>query len=116
MNKALITLVSGIMLLAFATTARSHDVVDVNGKPIGTHKHVWQQQAYGKDYRQGHSVNGPQGSITTWAPNTYRGYNAGSAVRFARPVPISERPKAGDNIPALKSGSKITYGQRNQRG
>jgi len=55
MNKILITLVSGMILLAFSTTARSHDVVDANGRPSTTHKHVWRQQAYGKDYRQGHS-------------------------------------------------------------
>ena len=105
MKKAIITIVSGMMLLAFTTTARSHDVVDSNGRPVNTHKHVWRQQTYGKDYRQGHSVQGRQGSITTWSPNTYRGYNAGSSVRFARPVPISQRPKAGENIPAMKSGN-----------
>jgi len=115
MNKALIALVSAMMLLVIAPAARSHDIVGVNGKPINTHQHVWRQQAYGKDYRQGHSVAGPRGSITTWSPNTYRGYNAGSAVRFARPVPLSQRPKAGDNTPILKSGSSTTYGSRNQR-
>ena len=115
MNKVLTALISGIMLLALATTAHSHDVVGLNGKPVNTHQHVWRQQAYGKDYRQGHSVNSPQGSITTWSPNTYRGYNAGSAVRFARPVPITEKPKAGDSTPAFKSASQIKYGQRSQR-
>jgi len=113
MNKILITLVSGMILLAFSTTARSHDVVDANGRPSTTHKHVWRQQAYGKDYRQGHSVDGQRGSITTWSPNTYRGYNAGSSVRFARPVPISQRPKAGDNVPNMKSAG--SYGSASRR-
>ena len=113
MNKALIALVSAMMLLVIAPVARSHDIVGVNGKPINTHQHVWRQQAYGKDYRQGHSVAGPRGSITTWSPNTYRGYNAGSSVRFARPVPISQRPKAGDNIPNMKSAG--SYGSASRR-
>jgi hypothetical protein len=113
MNRILIALVSAMILLAFTSTVRAHDIVDSNGKPVSTHKHVWRQQIYGKDYRQGHSVNGQRGSITTWSPNTYRGYNAGSSVRFARPVPITKRPKAGDNIPTMKSSG--SYGSASRR-
>jgi hypothetical protein len=114
MNKALIALICGMTLMAVTTTARSHDVVDSNGRPSNTHKHVWRQQAYGKDYRQGHSVAGPQGSITTWSPSTYKGYKAGSSVRFARPVPITQRPKSGGNIPNMKSGSSTGSASRRQ--
>jgi len=113
MNKALIALICGMTLMAVSTTVRSHDVVDSNGRPSNTHKHVWRQQSYGRDYRQGHSVNGSRGSITTWSPSTYRGYNAGSSVRFARPVPLSQRPKAGENIPNVKSGGG--YGSASRR-
>jgi hypothetical protein len=103
-----------LMLLPFCTSVRAHNLVDSNGRPVATHKHVWRQQTYGKDYRQGHAVDGPRGSITIWSPKTYRGYNAGSAVRFARPVPISQRPKAGDNTPAIKSASPYQGGNRNR--
>jgi hypothetical protein len=113
MKKVLITMVSGMMLLAFSTMARSHDVVDSNGRPSNTHKHVWRQQTYGKDYRQGHSVEMPRANIKIWSPNTYRGYNAGSSVRFARPAPLSQRPNAGDNIPNMKSGG--SYGSSSRR-
>jgi len=45
--------------LIFSTApAYSHDV------PNMQHTHAFQQTAYGK-YRQGHYVNGPQGSITS---------------------------------------------------
>lgn len=105
MNKALITTVCGLTLLAFAQTVRPHDIVDSNGRPVNTHEHVWRQQSYGRDYRQGHSVSGPSGNITIWSPNTYRGYSAGSSVRFARPTRLSQRPEAGDNTPAMKSAT-----------
>ena len=115
MNKLFITLITGIILLSFSTGARSHDVVGADGKPVTTHTHVWRPQAYGQDYRQGHSVDGPQGSITTWSPNTYRGYNAGRSVQFARPEPLRAGSAAGGHKPVLNSGSRANYGQSSHR-
>ena len=115
MNKLLVTLICVIMLPAIATDARAHDVVDSDGKPLNTHQHVWRQQAYGMDYRQGHSVSSHRGSITTWSPNTYRGYNAGRSVKFARPVPMTARPGSGYHAPLIKSQSRQNYGQSSQR-
>jgi hypothetical protein len=70
-------------MLACSTGVPAHQVTG------GAHEHVWRQTEYGKDYRPGHSVNGPQGSITIWSPTTYNAYGAGKSVHFARPVPYS---------------------------
>jgi hypothetical protein len=76
-------LIAGLILLACSAGVPAHQVTG------GTHEHVWRQSDYGKDYRPGHSVNGPQGSITIWSPTTYNAYGAGKSVHFARPVPYS---------------------------
>ncbi len=115
MSRLLITLACGLILLASTAPAWSHELVDVNGKPISTHEHVWRQQEYGTDYRQGHSVNNAQGNITVWSPNTYRGYNAGSTVRFARPVPMTGKSSAKDHTPNMNSTSESTYGTSRTR-
>ena len=116
MNKTVIIFASAVFLLFCAAPAGAHDVVSSNGKPVSTHQHVWRQQHYGSDYRQGHSVNNAQGSITIWSPNTYAGYNAGSSVRFARPSPISKKSKISDHAPKLKTATGSTYGKSKTRG
>jgi len=115
MKKTIIALVSGTVLLIFATETQSHDVVNVQGKPINAHQHVWQQQEYGKDYRQGHSVSGPQGDITIISPNTYRGYGSGNSVRFARPEPYTKPGSAQVNTPELKTKAQKDDEKNNKR-
>jgi hypothetical protein len=109
MNRKFISLFFGMILLSFAWPVQSHELVDINGRPVSTHQHVWRQQEYGTDYRQGHSVDGSQGSITVWSPNTYQGYKAGSSVRFARPVPYTKRSKVEDHRPDLNQSSRQSY-------
>jgi len=111
MYKRMISLFSGVALLAFSFPLSSHELVDINGKPVNSHQHVWRQQEYGSDYRQGHSVDNAQGSITVWSPNTYQGYKAGSSVKFARPVPYTKASKADDHRPEVKR----SYQQKNGR-
>jgi hypothetical protein len=55
------------------------------------HTHAFEETGYGK-YRQGHSVNGPYGSITVWSPRTYTGFQSPPPVEFARPEPITRAP------------------------
>ena len=85
MNRLILaSLVFGLWMLT--GTALAHDV------PNMEHTHAFKQAGYGT-YRQGHSVNGPQGSIIIWSPRTYTGYQSAPSVRFARPEPtVSERP------------------------
>lgn len=78
-------LITGLIMLACSTWLPAHQVTG------GTHEHVWRQTEYGKDYRPGHSVNSPRGSITIWSPTTYNAYGAGKSVHFARPVPYSQQ-------------------------
>lgn len=109
MNLKIFILMIGTILLAFACPVQSHELVDTNGKPVNTHQHVWRQQEYGSDYRQGHSVDGTQGSITVWSPNTYQGYKAGNSVRFARPTPYMKPSKVEDHRPELNRKSRQDY-------
>jgi len=111
-SKKIITLIFGSTLLTSALPLQSHEVVDINGKPVTTHTHVWRQQSYGTDYRQGHSVDNALGNITIYSPNTYKGYSAGSSVRFARPVPYSKPAKAEDPNKAQQQISR-TSGRKN---
>ena len=92
--------------------AAAHDV------PNMEHTHAFKQTGYGT-YRQGHSVNGPNGSIIIYSPRTYTGYQNAPGVRFARPKPISQppgttTPKAGSlGDPAQEYGKqhKSDYGK-----
>jgi hypothetical protein len=115
MKRLFSTLVCAVFFLLSAAPLWSHELVGVNGQVISTHQHVWRQQEYGSDYRQGHSVNNAQGSITIWSPNTYQGYNAGSAVRFARPELHTQRSKVQDHKPNIKSTSPNVYGKSRVR-
>lgn len=92
-------------LLFFAAPVFPHEVKNIS------HSHAFQQTGYGK-YRQGHYVNGAQGSIIVWSPRTYTGYQSGQQVKFARPSPIVKAPGS----PVLKTNSHaksaIEYGKR----
>jgi len=114
MSKAIAVLILSFGVLVVPVTAGAHELSDVNGKPISTHQPVWRQQSYGQDYRQGHSVNNALGNIVIWSPNTYNPYKAGSSVRFARPSIQIAQPKAGGNIPQIKSPSTNRYGSDKQ--
>jgi hypothetical protein len=98
---------TGLALAAATTagTAFAHDVPNMD------HTHAFEDQGYGK-YRQGHSVNGPYGSITIWSPRTNTGYQSAPPVEFARPEPITTAPgmpaaqTQADKNPALQYGKK----------
>lgn len=85
----------------------AHDV------PNMEHTHAFKQTGYGT-YRQGHSVNGPQGSITIYSARPYTGYQNGPRVPFARPEPITRAP--GTAIPQSKIAEDPAqeYGKRHK--
>ena len=92
-------------LVFFTAPVYPHDVPNID------HTHAFQQTGYGK-YRQGHYVNGAQGSIIIWSPRTYTGYQNGRQVKFARPSPIVRAPGS----PVAKTRSQtdpvIEYGKK----
>jgi len=92
-------------LVFFATPVFPHEVPNIR------HTHAFQQTGYGK-YRQGHYVNGAQGSIIIWSPRTYTGYQKTQPVNFARPSPISKAP--GSPVATTRSQAKpeIKYPNR----
>jgi hypothetical protein len=112
MLRAVAMLSATVIVLMVASPVNAHELFDVNGKPITSHQHVWRQQGYGQDYRQGHSVNNSLGNITIWSPNTYNPYKAGRGLRFARPPIQLVNPKAGSSIPQFKNPSNSRYGQK----
>ena len=75
------------------------------------HSHAFEQTGYGT-YRQGHQVNGPQGSIIIWSPRTYSSYQRGNQVRFARPVPITRAPGSPQKESRAESDPSIKYGKK----
>lgn len=92
-------------LAFFSLPAWSHDV------PNMTHSHAFQQTGYGT-WRQGHYVNGQQGSIIVWSPRNYTGYQAGAAVKFARPKPMNRAPRQPVAKTQSQSNPAITYGKK----
>ena len=92
-------------LIFFTAPAYPHDV------PNMEHTHAFQQTAYGK-YRQGHYVNGPQGSIIIWSPRTYTGYQKSQPVNFARPSPIVKAPANPFVKTQSQTDAAIEYGKR----
>jgi hypothetical protein len=121
-------LCAGLILLAGSTVLQAHQVAG------GTHQHVWRPTAYGKDYRPGHSVNGPTGSITIWSPAALNEYGSNNAVQFANPAPYikqsakqssnqvqsrSNIPRSNvrpqSNIPRIKSLAPSRYGKDYKR-
>lgn len=93
------------LFAVWAAPAAAHEVPNIN------HTHAFQQTAYGK-YRQGHYVNGPQGSIIIWSPRPYNGYQNGSQVKFARPSPITRAPGSPQRKDRTQSDPAITYGRK----
>jgi hypothetical protein len=104
---------AGLAVAAAATmgTALAHDVPNMD------HTHAFKQTGYGT-YRQGHSVNGPHGSITIFSPRTYNELQGAPPVEFARPEPITTAPGTpaaqirAEKNPALDYGKtqKERYG------
>ena len=87
-----ITLLAALLSASFLTTAApGHE------SPGFQHSHAFRQTGYGT-YRQGHVVDGPQGSIIIWSPANVSGYSGESRIRFARPQPIS-RPPGSPPVP-----------------
>lgn len=77
------------------------------------HTHAFEQTGYGT-YRQGHSVNGPYGSITIWSPRPYTGYQSKPPVRFAQPQPITRAPGAPALQQAPGRNPALEYGKTPQ--
>ena len=126
-----VDLCAGLILLVCSTVVQAHDVAG------GTHQHVWRPTTYGSDYRPGHSVNSPAGSITIWSPAALNEYGAGKSVNFARPESYtkpasnqslkqssnqiqsrsnlhrSNTPQS--NIPVIKSLAPSRYGKDHKR-
>ena len=102
--------ISGIAAaaIAVAVSARAHDVPNLE------HTHAFQQTGYGT-WRQGHYVNGPQGSIIIWSPQNYTGYENSPAVRFARPQPISRPPASRLIEPGAGRQPAPDYGKKYKR-
>ena len=95
---------TGALVLVTAP-AFSHEVPNID------HTHAFQQTGYGK-YRQGHYVNGAQGSIIVWSPKTYTGYQGGQQVKFARPSPIVRPPGSPVAKTKAQANPEIEYGKR----
>lgn len=103
-TRNILIVAAGVAAL-FSTPAFAHDVPNID------HTHAFQQTGYGK-YRQGHYVNGQQGSIIVWSPRTYTGYQNGSSVKFARPSPITRAPGAPVATTKKQADPAIEYGKR----
>lgn len=103
-TRNILMVAAGVAAL-FSTSAYSHDVPNID------HTHAFQQTGYGQ-YRQGHYVNGQQGSIIVWSPRTYTGYQSGSPVKFARPSPIKRAPGTPVATTKKQADPAIEYGKR----
>jgi len=102
MKAAFMTAAAALFL--FSAPAWSHEVPNIE------HTHAFQKQSYGK-YRQGHYVNGPQGSIIVWSPRTVNSRQGGKVVNYARPVPITKAPGT-PNATKSQANSAIEYGKQ----
>ena len=98
------TIMGSALLMFLSAPAWSHEVKNID------HTHAFQKKSYG-EYRQGHYVNGPQGSIILWSPNTVNSTQGGKRVDFARPSPITKAPGT-PNATKSKARSEIKYGKR----
>jgi hypothetical protein len=99
----MLSMAAAAILLAGPSPA--HDVPNIE------HTHAFKQTGYGT-YRQGHSVNGPYGSIIIWSPRQYGGYQSAPNVRFARPEPITRAPGSVGPKSGTASDSAREYGKR----
>jgi len=105
MKTLYILLAAALVLAWFPAHVRAHEVPNIR------HTHAFEQTGYGT-YRQGHSVNGPLGSIIIWSPRPYTGYQAGSSVKFARPVPMTKAPGSPVVTTRSKDDPAKEYGKR----
>lgn len=97
--------VPAIALACLAAPAQAHEV------PNMEHTHAFEQTGYGS-YRQGHYVNGRQGSIIIWSPRTHTGYRNGTQVRFARPEPITKAPGSPQKKSRTEWDPSREYGKK----
>jgi len=93
-----------LVLFLISFPVWSHEVKNIE------HSHAFQKAGYG-EYRQGHYVNGPQGSIIVWSPRTVNSRQASSKVDFARPSAITKAPGT-PNATKSKARSEIQYGKQ----
>jgi hypothetical protein len=106
--KSGLLLIAGVALLAAGPLA-AHDVPNIK------HTHAFEQTGYGT-YRQGHSVNGPQGSILIWSARPQGTYSAGDAVKFARPQPMTKAPTKPFQRPGIQVKPADDYGKTTKEG
>ena len=101
---------AAVFALAVSTaagTAVAHDTPNMD------HTHAFKQTGYGQ-YRQGHSVNGPYGSITIYSPRTYSGFQSAPTVEFARPEPITRAPGATAAQTTAVRNPAVSYGKQQE--
>lgn len=94
-----------LSLSLFPRSSIAHEVQGI------THSHAFKQTDYGQ-YRVGHSVTSPLGSIIIWSPQTYSGYQAGKTVKFARPKPITKAPSGPTAVSRSQVNPAIDYGKQ----
>jgi len=110
MKRRLMKAGAAVFALAAATaagTAMAHDTPNMD------HTHAFKETGYGQ-YRQGHSVNGPYGSITIYSPRTYSGIQSAPAVEFARPEPITSAPGAPAAQTRAVRNPALDYGKKQE--
>ena len=93
------------LLVFLSTGAAAHQAPNIQ------HTHAFEQTAYGK-FRQGHYVDGPQGSIIIWSPRTYGGYQQRAQVEFARPSPMTQAPSNPLKKSRIESDPAARYGKK----
>jgi len=97
----------GCMLL-ITVPVQAHEVPNIK------HSHAFEQTGYGK-YRQGHYVDGPQGSIILWSARTQNSPQSRSTVRFARPEPITKAPSNPFRKYSVKTKPATNYGKEEKK-
>jgi len=97
-------------MIASAAAMAASPMAPAHDTPNLEHTHAFEKTGYGT-YRQGHSVNGPLGSITIWSPRPYTGYQSGPVVKFAHPEPITKAPGTPAATPPAGRNSAPGYGQ-----
>jgi hypothetical protein len=100
---AAVALIAAISLTPLP--GRTHEAVGPE------HFHVYQRTGYGS-YRQGHYVNGPQGSIIIWSARPVAGYSQPPRVRFAHPSPVTRAPGRPVPWPGPVREPGRRYGER----
>lgn len=101
-----LAIVAGLSL--FAVPVQAHEVANME------HSHAFKQTGYGK-YRQGHYVNGPQGSIIIWSAKPQNSTQGSGSVNFARPEPITKAPTQPFSRPEVKIKESGKYGTETKK-